>query len=256
VIGLDGNHSHTDKDHTLLMVGWYDLRHHFHLMAIGLTTSAEAAEETSRALEVISEYMDHQVGKPIPPNTSWMMDAARGFRKGVKLWHTFLSTSKDKDECLDEASEDERALVEVLIGMCYFHVGRNSVTNGILLLPNGTHDKGQMLHDLDCLAGLAHHLLAIGWKCIESEWEAREWGKFKKYFTTHWIEEFPNWWLIALGLLTPRTNAGLEGCWPAIHRLLDVKRAGHAKVFPYSSLLLSDYFFDLLSMILLIHFNL
>jgi hypothetical protein len=229
---MDGNHSHTENHHTLFMTGWYDLRHHFHLLSIGLTTGAEAAEETSRALEVTSQYMDRQVGKPIPSDTSWIMDAAKGFRKGVKLWHTFLSTSKETEAVLDgEASEGEKTLVEVLIGMCYFHVGRNCVTNGIRLLPNGTHDKGQMLHDLDRLAGLVPHLLTTGWKFIEAEWEARDWGSFKDYFKQHWIEECPHWWVIALGLLTPRTNGGLEGCWPVVHRLLNVNRVGHAKVF-------------------------
>jgi hypothetical protein len=87
-----------------------------------------------------------------------------------------------------------------------------------------------MLYDVDRLAGLRPHLQRVGWECIAVHWDAKDCGDFKSYFERYWIIGCPNWWVIALGLLTPRTNAGLEGCWPVIHRLLDCNVLGVARV--------------------------
>ena len=80
VIGLDGNHDHVGKLHTLVSLGWYDIAHHYHVMALGVFTGKEAELESGLFLRLVSRYMDQQVGKPIPADVKWMLDGHDGLR--------------------------------------------------------------------------------------------------------------------------------------------------------------------------------
>ena len=147
VIGLDGNHDHVDKDHTLISMGWYDHGHHFHPLSFGVMTSKEAAYETKLMIEVVSDYMNLIVGKPLPRDSRWMMDGAQGFRNGVRDWRKAQDKGKDED---DEGKGEQKG-GDQLDGMCYFHVGHNCAQQHARL-PSGSIDKGQMLYDVDRLA--------------------------------------------------------------------------------------------------------
>ena len=66
---MDANVDHFNKSnqnekkrstYTLLMVGTQDVAHHFHLLAIGIMTGAEAPDETFIFLDLLDKYLIEQ----------------------------------------------------------------------------------------------------------------------------------------------------------------------------------------------------
>jgi hypothetical protein len=106
-----------------------------------------------------------------------------------------------------------------IIAMCYYHV-MAALKMQVHLLPQGKYDSAQMCHDVELLADTLPHLFLRAWACMSVEWIKRGWVAFSEYFQREWMNLHKYWSVSALGRGKTRTNCGLEGSWPIVHRFV------------------------------------
>ena len=127
------------------------------------------------------------VGLYLPKDHSWMVDGAKGFRKGIRIWKentTSITTSTSN--------------TSLRVGMCYYHVSA-AVRQHSDSLPNGKRDIVQVLYEIDILANSKPDLFRVAWRLIRSAWVERGRSKFMKYFKNMWIKDLSGWNVYYLG---------------------------------------------------------
>jgi hypothetical protein len=112
----------------------------------------------------------------------------------------------------------ERARL-VKIATCYFHV-QQACHNNAHLLPRNKEDSPEALRNVSQLAMCPPDIFPRAWRAIRAHWEDKCWDQWLQYFETTWIKNLPGWDVQFLGALSPRSNGGLEGQWPLLHRII------------------------------------